>query len=79
MTRCVILVPTIELGVQCIEVSIKLVGMFFSTSFVDNRLTLPRSLVLKSQETELRTRPDRVIATLHHSLMLKRYTTNSVR
>ena len=31
VTRCVILVPTTELGVQCIEVSIKLVGMFFST------------------------------------------------
>ena len=78
-TRCVILVPTRELGVQCFEVGIKLatltdirlallVGMFFSTdvflSFLKimNQLCLG-GLSLKSQEAELRTRPDIVIAT----------------
>jgi len=57
-TRCVVLVPTRELGVQCFDVVKKL------ASFTDIRLALlVGGLSLKSQEASLRTRPDIVVAT----------------
>ncbi|CAA7261381.1 unnamed protein product [Cyclocybe aegerita] len=57
-TRCVILVPTRELGVQCYDVGTKL------ATHTDIRLSLlVGGLSLKSQEADLRTRPDIVIAT----------------
>ncbi|EJD03915.1 DEAD-domain-containing protein [Fomitiporia mediterranea MF3/22] len=56
--RCVVLVPTRELGVQCVDVAKKL------SAFMDVRISLiVGGLSLKSQEAELRTRPDIVIAT----------------
>ncbi|KAH9944396.1 DEAD-domain-containing protein [Epithele typhae] len=57
-TRCLVLVPTRELGVQCYEVGIKL------AAHTDIRLALVvGGLSVKSQEATLRTRPDVVIAT----------------
>ncbi|KAF9785870.1 DEAD-domain-containing protein [Thelephora terrestris] len=57
-TRCLILVPTRELGVQCYEVGKKL------SVHTDIRFCLAvGGLSLKSQEAELRTFPDIVIAT----------------
>lgn len=57
-TRCVVLVPTRELGVQCFDVGTKL------ATHTDVRLALlVGGLSLKSQETTLRSRPDIVIAT----------------
>lgn len=57
-TRCVVLVPTRELGVQCFGVVKKL------ASFTDIRSALlVGGLSLKSQEASLRTRPDIVVAT----------------
>ncbi|KAF9481157.1 DEAD-domain-containing protein [Pholiota conissans] len=57
-TRCVVLVPTRELGVQCYEVGVKL------ATHTDIQLALlVGGLSLKSQEATLRTRPDIVIAT----------------
>lgn len=57
-TRCLILVPTRELGVQCYEVGKKL------SVHTDVRFCLAvGGLSLKSQEAELRTFPDIVIAT----------------
>ncbi|KAF8158306.1 P-loop containing nucleoside triphosphate hydrolase protein [Crassisporium funariophilum] len=57
-TRCVVLVPTRELGVQCFDVGTKL------ATHTDIRLALlVGGLSLKSQEATLRTRPDIVIAT----------------
>ncbi|PSS37722.1 hypothetical protein PHLCEN_2v415 [Hermanssonia centrifuga] len=56
--RCLILVPTRELGVQCYEVGTKL------ATHTDIRFCLVvGGLSLKSQETALRTRPDVIIAT----------------
>ncbi|KAH8120370.1 P-loop containing nucleoside triphosphate hydrolase protein [Phellopilus nigrolimitatus] len=56
--RCVVLVPTRELGVQCAEVGRKL------AAFMDVRISLiVGGLSLKSQESELRTRPDILVAT----------------
>lgn len=56
--RCVVLVPTRELGVQCADVARRL------STFMDIRVALiVGGLSLKSQEAELRTRPDIVIAT----------------
>ncbi|PAV22425.1 DEAD-domain-containing [Pyrrhoderma noxium] len=56
--RCVVLVPTRELGVQCVDVGKKL------SAFMDVRISLiVGGLSLKSQEAELRTRPDILIAT----------------
>ncbi|KDR82696.1 hypothetical protein GALMADRAFT_238187 [Galerina marginata CBS 339.88] len=57
-TRCVVLVPTRELGVQCFDVGKKL------ATHTDIQLALlVGGLSLKSQEVALRTRPDIVIAT----------------
>ncbi|KZT74641.1 DEAD-domain-containing protein [Daedalea quercina L-15889] len=57
-TRCLVLVPTRELGVQCLEVGRKL------AAHTDVRFSLiVGGLSLKAQETELRTRPDVLIAT----------------
>lgn len=57
-TRCVILVPTRELAVQCFDVGSKL------STHTDIRLCLVvGGLSLKSQEVALRSRPDIVIAT----------------
>ncbi|PPR05356.1 hypothetical protein CVT24_007970 [Panaeolus cyanescens] len=57
-TRCVVLVPTRELGVQCFDVGQKL------ATHTDVRLALlVGGLSLKSQEATLRTQPDIVIAT----------------
>ncbi|CAL1695875.1 unnamed protein product [Somion occarium] len=57
-TRCLVLVPTRELGVQCFEVGSKL------AAHTDIRFALVvGGLSLKSQEVTLRTRPDVVIAT----------------
>lgn len=57
-TRCVVLVPTRELGVQCFDVGIKL------AMHTDVRLALVvGGLSLKSQEASLRSRPDIVVAT----------------
>ncbi|KAF8908956.1 P-loop containing nucleoside triphosphate hydrolase protein [Gymnopilus junonius] len=57
-TRCVVLVPTRELGVQCFDVGKKL------ATHTDIQLALlVGGLSLKSQEAELRTRPDIVVAT----------------
>jgi ATP-dependent RNA helicase DDX27 len=76
-TRCLVLVPTRELGVQCFEVGTKLatytdvrfclaVGKFFFVMPTTVSLQ-PRNLVgglsVKSQEAALRSRPDVVIAT----------------
>ena len=74
-TRCLILVPTRELGVQCYEVGIKLakhtdirfclvVGTCMHHSHVNWRLDeILGGLSLKAQEATLRTRPDVIIAT----------------
>ena len=57
-TRCVVLVPTRELGIQCFDVGTKL------AVHTDVRLALiVGGLSLKSQESSLRSRPDIVIAT----------------
>jgi ATP-dependent RNA helicase DDX27 len=57
-TRCVVLVPTRELGVQCFDVGSKL------ATHTDVRLALiVGGLSLKSQEASLRSKPDIVIAT----------------
>lgn len=57
-TRCVVLVPTRELGVQCFDIGNKL------AVHTDIRLALlVGGLSLKSQESSLRTRPEIVIAT----------------
>lgn len=57
-TRCLVLVPTRELGVQCYEVGTKL------AAHTDIRFCLVvGGLSLKSQEAALRTRPDVIIAT----------------
>ncbi|KAI0814942.1 P-loop containing nucleoside triphosphate hydrolase protein [Irpex lacteus] len=57
-TRCLVLVPTRELGVQCYEVGTKL------AAFTDIRFCLiVGGLSLKAQEAALRTRPDVLIAT----------------
>ncbi|EKM61030.1 uncharacterized protein PHACADRAFT_24252 [Phanerochaete carnosa HHB-10118-sp] len=57
-TRCMVLVPTRELGVQCYEVGTKL------AAHTDIRFCLVvGGLSLKSQEVALRTRPDIIIAT----------------
>ncbi|KIO08266.1 hypothetical protein M404DRAFT_14340 [Pisolithus tinctorius Marx 270] len=57
-TRCLILVPTRELAVQCFEVGSKL------SAYTDIRFCLVAGgLSLKSQEVALRARPDIVIAT----------------
>ncbi|KAG6335274.1 hypothetical protein ID866_3803 [Astraeus odoratus] len=57
-TRCLILVPTRELAVQCFDVGSKL------AAYTDVRFCLVAGgLSLKSQEVALRTRPDVVIAT----------------
>ncbi|KAG6857580.1 hypothetical protein H0H87_000179 [Tephrocybe sp. NHM501043] len=57
-TRCVILVPTRELAVQCFDVGMKL------ATHTDIRLCLVvGGLSVKSQEVALRSRPDVVIAT----------------
>ncbi|KAI9063051.1 DEAD-domain-containing protein [Trametes sanguinea] len=57
-TRCLVLVPTRELAVQCYEVGTKL------AAHTDVRFALVvGGLSLKSQEATLRTRPDVVIAT----------------
>ncbi len=56
--RCVVLVPTRELGVQCADVARKL------STFMDVRVALiVGGLSVKSQDAELRTRPDITIAT----------------
>ena len=57
-TRCLVLVPTRELGVQCYEVACKM----GATTDVRTAL-LVGGLSLKAQEATLRTRPDIVIAT----------------
>ncbi|KAG6911950.1 hypothetical protein DXG01_000198 [Tephrocybe rancida] len=57
-TRCVVLVPTRELAVQCFDVGTKL------ATHTDVRLCLVvGGLSVKSQEVALRSRPDIVIAT----------------
>ncbi|KAI0695597.1 DEAD-domain-containing protein [Cytidiella melzeri] len=57
-TRCLVLVPTRELGVQCYEVGTKL------ATFTDIRFCLiVGGLSLKAQEVALRARPDIIIAT----------------
>ncbi|KAM5535451.1 hypothetical protein V8D89_010973 [Ganoderma adspersum] len=57
-TRCLVLVPTRELGVQCFEVGTKL------AAHTDVRFALVvGGLSVKAQEANLRTRPDVVIAT----------------
>ncbi|EMD42037.1 hypothetical protein CERSUDRAFT_129370 [Gelatoporia subvermispora B] len=57
-TRCLVLVPTRELAVQCFEVGTKL------AAHTDIRSCLVvGGLSLKAQEASLRTRPDVVIAT----------------
>ncbi|EIW64684.1 DEAD-domain-containing protein [Trametes versicolor FP-101664 SS1] len=57
-TRCLILAPTRELAVQCYEVGSKL------AAHTDIRFALVvGGLSVKAQETNLRTRPDVVIAT----------------
>ncbi|RDX55875.1 DEAD-domain-containing protein [Lentinus brumalis] len=57
-TRCLVLVPTRELGVQCYEVGTKL------AAHTDIRFALVvGGLSVKAQEANLRTRPDVVIAT----------------
>ncbi|CDO71552.1 hypothetical protein BN946_scf184911.g22 [Trametes cinnabarina] len=57
-TRCLVLVPTRELAVQCYEVGTKL------AAHTDVRFALVvGGLSVKSQEATLRTRPDVVIAT----------------
>ena len=74
-TRCLVLVPTRELAVQCYEVGTKLsmhtdirfcliVGMnILLSKMLGLRSLRPGGLSLKSQEATLRTRPDVVIAT----------------
>ncbi|KAF5370217.1 hypothetical protein D9615_010060 [Tricholomella constricta] len=69
-TRCVVLVPTRELAVQCFDVGTKL------ATHTDIRLCLiVGGLSVKSQEVALRSRPDIIIATpgrlidhIHNSL-----------
>ncbi|KAJ3554550.1 hypothetical protein NM688_g3049 [Phlebia brevispora] len=57
-TRCLVLVPTRELGVQCYDVGTRL------AAHTDIRFCLVvGGLSLKAQETSLRTRPDVIIAT----------------
>ncbi|KAG6879285.1 nucleolar DEAD-box protein required for synthesis of 60S ribosomal subunit [Termitomyces sp. T32_za158] len=57
-TRCVVLVPTRELAVQCYDVGIKL------ATHTDIRICLVvGGLSVKSQEAALRLRPDIIIAT----------------
>ncbi|PIL31978.1 transporter [Ganoderma sinense ZZ0214-1] len=57
-TRCLVLAPTRELGVQCFEVGTKL------AAHTDVRFALVvGGLSIKAQEANLRTRPDVVIAT----------------
>ncbi|EIN13726.1 DEAD-domain-containing protein [Punctularia strigosozonata HHB-11173 SS5] len=57
-TRCLVLVPTRELGVQCFEVGTKL------ATYTDIRFCLAvGGLSVKSQEAALRSKPDVVIAT----------------
>ncbi|OBZ78997.1 ATP-dependent RNA helicase DRS1 [Grifola frondosa] len=57
-TRCLVLVPTRELGVQCFEVGTKL------AAHTDIRFCLVvGGLSVKAQEATLRTRPDVIIAT----------------
>ncbi|KIP11968.1 hypothetical protein PHLGIDRAFT_27593 [Phlebiopsis gigantea 11061_1 CR5-6] len=57
-TRCLVLVPTRELAIQCYEVGTKL------AAHTDIRFCLVvGGLSIKSQEVALRTRPDVVIAT----------------
>ncbi|PCH33623.1 DEAD-domain-containing protein [Wolfiporia cocos MD-104 SS10] len=57
-TRCLVLVPTRELGVQCFEVGTKL------AAHTDIRFSLiVGGLSVKAQEATLRTRPDVIIAT----------------
>ncbi|KAH8102649.1 DEAD-domain-containing protein [Cristinia sonorae] len=57
-TRCLVLVPTRELGVQCFEVGTKL------AAHTDIRFCLVvGGLSVKAQEAALRTRPDVIIAT----------------
>lgn len=57
-TRCLILVPTRELAIQCFEVAKRL------SAHTDVRFALVvGGLSLKAQESTLRTRPDVVIAT----------------
>lgn len=57
-TRCLVLVPTRELAIQCFEVGTKL------AAHTDIRFALVvGGLSLKAQETTLRTRPDVIIAT----------------
>lgn len=73
-TRCLILVPTRELGVQCFDVGKKLsihtdiqlclaVGELYPYSCLLMHDYSPGGLSLKSQEAALRNRPDVVIAT----------------
>ncbi|EDR14996.1 uncharacterized protein LACBIDRAFT_290659 [Laccaria bicolor S238N-H82] len=57
-TRCLVLVPTRELAVQCFDVGVKL-----STHTDIQLCLLVGGLSLKSQEVALRARPDIVIAT----------------
>ncbi|KAK7694635.1 nucleolar DEAD-box protein required for synthesis of 60S ribosomal subunit [Cerrena zonata] len=57
-TRCLVLVPTRELAIQCFEVGTKL------SAHTDIRFSLVvGGLSVKAQESSLRTRPDVVIAT----------------
>lgn len=73
-TRCLVLVPTRELGVQCYDVGTKLaahtdvrfcliVGTFYIQVWSSNLHIVLGGLSLKAQETALRTRPDVLIAT----------------
>lgn len=74
-TRCLVLVPTRELAVQCFDVGCKLathtdirfcliVGLSLRSSIVNVLLTFHKGgLSVKSQEVALRSRPDVVIAT----------------
>lgn len=74
-TRCLVLVPTRELAVQCYEVGSKLaahtdirfclvVGLFpLNSTAACSHVKYLGGLSLKSQEATLRTRPDVVIAT----------------
>jgi ATP-dependent RNA helicase DDX27 len=74
-TRCLVLVPTRELALQCFQVGTKLssftdikfcviVGMYFwSSDFISVLTFVTGGLSLRSQETELRSRPDVVIGT----------------
>jgi ATP-dependent RNA helicase DDX27 len=74
-TRCLVLVPTRELAVQCYEVGSKLaahtdirfclvVGLFsLNSTAASSHAKYLGGLSLKSQEATLRTRPDVIIAT----------------